>query len=141
MIRFMPRKKTVQYPQLRYFECNLPRQIPTYYRPEIYGKLRDCVNLVYKRTEKLNAACDRMAGEKQMKPATFHSLAKSVFDLSPERFDALSADKLCMVIEALYSGTDAPDRVDWPNAVVLFDTGVSSSFREWRVGFLCHYGN
>lgn len=137
MIRFMPRKKTVPYPQLRYFECNLPRQIPTYYRPEIYGKLRDCVNLVYKRTEKLNAACDRMAGEKQMKPATFHSLAKSVFDLSPERFDAMSADKLCKVIEALYSGTDAPDRVDWPNAVVLFDTAFVST-KDWES--LRHFG-
>lgn len=74
----MPRRKTTVYPALNYFECNLPRHIPSYYAPEIYSKLQQCVDAVYKRTALLNAACDRLVAETGMRPSTVHKLAKMV---------------------------------------------------------------
>jgi len=121
---------------LNYFECNLPKVIPSYYHPEIYAKLTECVARVYARTEKLNAACYRMADE-GMRPATFHQLAKMVFDSSADRFDAMSVDELCTVTGLLYNGTEAPDRIEWPNVIVFYDTAFVST-KDWES--LRHFG-
>ena len=129
-------------PEQHYFECNLPRDIPTYYHPDIYQKLKTCVAAVYARTEKLNAACDRMAA-KGMRPATFHTLAKVLFDnvtikgVKPERFDNMAVADLCKAVDLLYNGEESPDRLDWPNAIVLYDTAFVST-KDWEA--LRHFG-
>ena len=119
-----------------YFECNLPRQIPFYYAPEIHDKLQSCVDLVYERTEKLNRALD-IASAANIKPATFHKLAKQIFDLSSKRFDELNAEELAKTAIILYDGTEAPDRLEWPNTIALYDTAFVST-KDWEA--LRHFG-
>ena len=133
----MPRRKTTVYPALNYFECNLPRHIPSYYAPEIYSKLQQCVDAVYKRTALLNAACDRLVAETGMRPSTVHKLAKMVFDNSADRFDTMKAKDLCSVISLLYDGREAPEREEWPNTTVLYDTAFVS-IKDWEA--LRHFG-
>lgn len=119
-----------------YFECNLPKKVPNYYTAEIFGNLQKCVDLVYGRTEFLNAACDRMQVQ-GMRPATFHALAKKVFDNGSDHFDRLSVDELCTLVKLLDTGEDYPDREEWPNAIVLFDTAFVST-QDWEA--LRHFG-
>ncbi len=120
-----------------YFECNLPRTIPAYYAPEICRKLQDCVNTVYRRTEKLNEACDKMQAEKHMRPATFHALAKKVFDNGSDHFDQMSIDNLCTLVGLLYTGEEYPDREEFPNVDVMYDTAFVST-KDWEA--LRHFG-
>ena len=119
-----------------YFECNLPQKVPTYYAPEIYGKLQSCVDKVYARTAFLNTTCDRMEA-RGMRPATFHALAKKAFQNGAERFDTLSVDELCTLVELLNTGVEYPDRIEWPNVDVLFDTAFVT-IPEWEL--LRHVG-
>ena len=128
---------------MKYFECTLPRksEIPTYYHPSLYARMAECVELVHARTSKLNEACDFMRTRKGMRPATFHALAKKVFDLTTsivsDHFDTMSVDNLCTLVSLLDTGFEYPDREEWPNAVVLYDTAFVS-VKDWEV--LRHFG-
>ena len=106
-----------------YFECNIDPRIPQYYHPEIYPKLVSTVALIHERTDKLNLALDDciLKGCKT-RGATFAKIAKTVFDLSTKKFDDMIPAELAEVVDILYDGNDAEDRIEWPNAVVLFDT-------------------
>ena len=119
-----------------YFECNLPKVIPSYYTPGIKAKLEACVDIVYARTAKLNEACNIMTA-KGMRQATFHALAKKVFDNGAKRFDEMSADDLCTLVSLLNTGLEYPDRMEWPNVIVLYDTAFVST-EDWEA--LRHFG-
>ncbi len=119
-----------------YFECNLPKKVPTFYEPGLYGRLQSCVDKVYARTAFLNEACDKM--EKMgVRPATFHALAKKVFDNGAEHFDGLTVAELITLVNLLNTGVEYPDRIEWPNVDVLFDTAFVT-IPEWEL--LRHVG-
>ena len=121
-----------------YFECNIDPKIPQFYHPEIYSKLVSTVALIHERTDKLNAALDACSLKGCVtRGATFAGIAKTVFDYSTEKFDAMTAKELASVVEMLYDGNDAEDRIEWPNAVVLFDTRFVTT-RDWEA--LRHIG-
>ena len=121
-----------------YFECNIDPKIPKYYHPEIYSRLVSTVALIHERTDKLNAALDACSLKGCVtRGATFAGIAKTVFDYSTEKFDAMTAKELASVVEMLYDGNDAEDRIEWPNAVVLFDTRFVTT-RDWEA--LRHIG-
>ena len=121
-----------------YFECNIDPKIPQFYHPEIYSRLVNTVALIHERTDKLNAALDSCSLKGCMtRGATFAGIAKTVFDYSTEKFDAMTAKELASVADMLYDGNDAEDRIEWPNAVVLFDTRFVTT-RDWEA--LRHIG-
>lgn len=131
----MARKKAISNP---YFEVNLPREIPLYYKPELRQKMKECVERVYARSDKLNAACEKLFTTKGLRRATFHALAKKVFDMvSAERFDTMTPSELASAAYLLYDGTEYLDRIEWPNATVLYDTAFVST-KDWEA--LRHFG-
>ncbi len=115
-----------------YFECNINPVIPQYYHPDIYPKLVRTVELIHERTDKLNEALSLCSlNGCTTKGATFAGIAKTVFDFSNDKFDAMKAEDLAVVADMLYDGNDAEDRVEWPNAVVLFDTRFVTT-EDWE---------
>ena len=121
-----------------YFECNINSKIPKFYHPELYPKLVSTVALIHERTGKLNAALDicSLTGC-STRGATFAGIAKTIFDFSNEKFDDMSANELAAVADMLYDGKDAEERIEWPNAVVLFDTRFVTT-QDWEA--LRHIG-
>ena len=121
-----------------YFECNIDSKIPKFYHPELYPKLVSTVALIHERTDKLNAALDicSLTGC-STRGATFAGIAKTIFDFSNEKFDDMSANELAAVADMLYDGKDAEERIEWPNAVVLFDTRFVTT-QDWEA--LRHIG-
>ena len=106
-----------------YFECNIDPKIPQFYHPELYPKLVNTVALIHERTDKLNTALGMCSLSGCKTPgATFAGIAKTVFDFSNKKFDTMTAKELAEVVDMLYDGNDMEDRIEWPNAVVLFDT-------------------
>lgn len=123
---------------MAYFECNIDPKVPQFYHPTIYDKLVDTVALIHERTNKLNLAlnCCQLPGCKT-RGATFAKIAKVIFDLSNDRFDCMLPSELAMAVDMLYDGADAEERIDWPNAVVLYDTRFVTT-KDWEA--LRHIG-
>ena len=121
-----------------YFECNIDENIPQFYHPNIYRKLKDTVTLVHERTDKLNQALSlcKLKGC-ATREATFARIAKTVFDFSDRKFDAMTAKELSRAADLLYDGNDAEPRVEWPNAEVVFDTAFVTT-KDWEA--LRHIG-
>lgn len=120
-----------------YFECNLPRKVPGYYNPALLPQMQACVERVRARHLVLDSACD-LAAARGMRAADFHRAAKKLFDaVGPETFDAYSAEDVNNATKLLYDGDYAPDRIDWPNATVLFDTAFVVT-ADWEM--LRHLG-
>ncbi len=108
-----------------YFECNIDKKIPQYYHPEIYSKLVSTVALIHVRTDKLNVALDACSLKGCVtRGATFAGIAKTIFDYSTEKFDAMTAKELASVVEMLYDGNDAEDRIEWPNGATCSSTSL-----------------
>ncbi len=121
-----------------YFECNISKRIPQFYHPHIYRKLTETVKLVHDRTDKLNNAlslCSLIGCS--TREATFARIAKVIFDFSDRKFDAMTAEQLSHAVDLLYDGNDAVERVDWPNAEVVFDTAFVTT-KDWEA--LRHIG-
>lgn len=119
------------------FECSLPKHVPTIYHPAIYQKLQDTVDLVYARTDKLNKALAKSG----MPFASFHKAVKSVFDIfkekNPEKFDRMTPTQLAKMAISLDDGEPKPEFMEWPNAVVMYDTAFVTT-RDWEA--LRHFG-
>lgn len=123
------------------FECNLPKEIPEYYHYEIRDRLKETVDRVYMRTEKLNEAMDIT----KLSFGTFHRLAKEVFDWysDPEKgnnvelFDQMSPKKLAREVKSRYTKKEFPDFIEFPNTIVLYDTAFVST-KDWEL--LRHFG-
>lgn len=115
-----------------YFECNIDQNVPKIYHPSIYQSLVDTVDRIHNRTNKLNAALGMcsLAGC-QTKGATFAKIAKIVFDFSNEKFDDMAPEELARLSDMLYDGNDAEERIEWPNAVVLYDTRFVTT-KDWE---------
>ena len=122
----------------KYFECNIDPNIPKYYHPAIYQKLVDTVALIHERTSKLNMALDDcvLKGCKT-RGATFQRIAKVIFNFSNEKFDEMTPAELAEAVDILYDGHDAEERIEWPNAVVAFDTAFVTT-KDWEA--LRHIG-
>lgn len=110
-----------------YFECNLPLRM-THFDPagnmdELYSKAREAIAA---RTKKLNEALDYSG----MKGEDFQPLAAELFRNHPSRFEAMTAMELASYVSSIYDGASAEPRMDWPNAVVLFDTAFTTN-DEW----------
>ena len=118
---------------MAYFECNLPLSLPAYYHSDIREKMKETVERVYDRTEKLEKAL-LLSG---MRPADFHAKARYIFNGSAERFDALSPEQLSSGAQLLYDGCHASERIEWPNAIVLFDAAFVTQ-ADWEL--LRHLG-
>lgn len=122
---------------MSYFECNLPKQLPLCYEPELYRALKKCVDRIRNRHMVLDTACG-IAEARGVRPADFHSAAKKLFDaIGPERFDSYNCEDIDAAIDLLQTNEQTQDRLDWPNAVVLFDTAFTTT-KEWEL--LRHIG-
>ncbi|MBQ6403353.1 MAG: YqaJ viral recombinase family protein [Oscillospiraceae bacterium] len=121
-----------------FFECNLPRSLIPVYQPWLYQALESTIRTVYQRTKKLNAALDYLNRcGCPMQPETFQLWASSVFKLNPGRFDALSHAELATLCMSLYDGEEQPKRLEFPNAIVLYDTAFVTT-KDWEI--LRHIG-
>lgn len=121
-----------------YFECNIERKVPLFYHPAIYQKLVDTISRVHERTDKLNLALDACKLKScQTRGATFAKIAKYIFDFSNEKFDQMTPADLAFAVDMLYDGQDAEERIEWPNAVVLYDTRFVTT-KDWEA--LRHVG-
>ena len=120
---------------MAFFECNLPHknEVPKIYQPDLMKKLMQTVELVHARTEKLNKAL-LIA---KFKPESFQRVAKQVFDISNDRFDAMPPEELGSLCKALWDGVEDQDRIEWPNATVLYDTWFVTT-ADWES--LRHFG-
>lgn len=118
---------------MAYFECRLPLSVPDYYHSSIRQRLKETVEKVYERSEKLESAL-ALSG---LRPAVFHRQAKFIFDKSAERFDSLSPEALARCADLLYDGSEVPERTEWPNTEVLFDTAFVTT-GDWEL--LRHLG-
>lgn len=116
-----------------YFECNLNPKVPKNFHPHIYQRLVDTIELIHERTDKLNEALEFdcvLKGCKTPGP-TFAKLAKSIFDISHARFDSMTPAELAEMVDMLYDGNDAPERIEWPNAEVVYDTAFVT-IKDWE---------
>ncbi len=123
------------------FECNLPRKIPDYYHPFIRSRLKETVERVYMRTDKLNEAFEIS----KLSFGTFHHLARDLFQWysDPEKgndieaFDALTPRILTRKIKERKTKKEYPSFVEWPNVTVLYDTAFVTT-QDWEL--LRHFG-
>lgn len=124
------------------FECNLPHghEVEMVYQPDLMKKLCETVDKVHARHELLNKAL-ALSG---LNFGTFHKHAMKVWknfndtnDEHPEMFDALDPQVLANMVLAFYTGHNEPDFIEWPNAVVLYDTAFVST-KDWEA--LRHLG-
>lgn len=115
------------------FECNLPKKVPGFYDVTIYSKLQATVDKVYARTDKLNKALAKSG----MSFEVFHKMAKAIFDISSERFDKMTPTQLAKTAVALYDGSPVAPFMEWPNAIVLYDTAFVAN-EDWEA--LRHFG-
>lgn len=127
---------------MSYYECNLPAQSDlTAFAPytdneetHVRSRLAAMCQRMHERTDKLNEALDRCG----IQPKTFSEIARMIFQNNPE-FDDMTAERLAGAVAAIYdaraydlSVESAPDRIEWPNATVLFDRDFATT-AEWEL--------
>lgn len=123
-----------------YFECNLPEKAPEYLNIDLAEPFEKACASVRARTETLNAAL----ALSKLKPQTFQVLASALFKSEEatygnvKHFDAMTPKEIARYTKSVYCGIDTEEeRLDWPNAEVLFDTAFAT-VKEWEM--LRHLG-
>ena len=124
-----------------FFECNLERNAD-YFHPELTAKMKVVIDKVYHRTELLNQACDLVCATHIMTPTAFQQIAAGIFarfnaDNAVNKFDSFSVNKLAKMVVDNDTGKKYPDRIEWPNVDVLYDTAFVST-EDWEI--LRHFG-
>lgn len=114
---------------MNYFECNLPLSASHIIVPESRREYQKVSAAIHERSEKLNEAleiCGYITGE------TFAKYAKLLFDQNPQHFDDfLAPQTIADFVMAMWDGSEEPERMEWPNAVPLFDTRFTTT-AEWE---------
>lgn len=122
-----------------FFECNLSAEAPMHLHVSLRQAYEKTAAAVIGRSDRLERALN-ISG---LKPETFQLLTAELFKTEEKRegnvehFDRMAPEELAAYAKAVYCGKDAGDRLEWPNAVVLFDTAFAS-VKEWEL--LRHIG-
>lgn len=119
---------------MNYFECNLKENAPSWLEPSLQEKFQQVSHNVIMRMAKLQKSLEitGLNGE------TFAKYAKVLFDMNASHFDALTAEALSQLVMQMWDGECLPSlRIDFPNAVVLYDTAFAT-VEEWEL--LRHIG-
>lgn len=110
-----------------YFECSLPEQAPHWLDARVAKDFTLTMQRVRARMELLECALD-VSG---MKGETFAEHAKKLFEISPQQFDAMTAEDIAGFVTMIDDGSEAEDRMVWPNAITIADTAFVTT-DEWE---------
>ena len=110
----------------KYFECNLMAEV-SHLEASAQASFKRTAESIRRRHEKLEEALVLS----KMRPADFAATAAKIFDTFRDRFEAYTAEDLAEAVKVFYDGSKTPDRIDWPNTEVVFDTRFLTN-REWE---------
>ena len=108
----------------KYFVCNLPEGAP--YWAEDSESLEMAIAAIRERHEKLERALS-LSG---MRGEDFTASLKPVFDENAFAFGNMSESEIARLARQLWDGASHPARLEFPNALVLFD-GAFATNEEW----------
>lgn len=110
-----------------YFEANLPEKAPLWLDARCAAAFTATMQTIRARMDLLECALE-VSG---MKGETFARYAQRLFAVAPDRFDSLNAEDIAGFAAMVDDGTEAPDRMVWPNAVTVVDTAFVTT-AEWE---------
>ena len=116
-----------------FFECNLPVEAPLYLHYEIFDEFKRVCDRIRERHKKLQEALE-LSG---MKPETFQVLTSTLFKQleqasgNADAFDAKTPQQLSDYAKLMFVCDEPYERLDFPNADVLFDTAYAT-VKEWE---------
>ncbi len=114
---------------MRYFEYNLPKEMPSYIEESHRADFNVMLNNIRYRMDLLeDALC--LSG---LRGEVFSLILSRIFDPEDEHpfLDSMNASDIAVMATLLAENVSAEPRLEWPNAVTVVDTAFVTR-REWE---------